>query len=111
MVDQPPPAVLILALNCRSNDPPLSVITSEHNNPRWLSELLASLRGQCFDYRDVLQQLLRQTMPLLQILGAVVREPDLPLSIFRDQNLERKVDSAAGRRQHQWSAGFRAAED
>jgi hypothetical protein len=43
--------------------PPLSEITFEHSNPG-LQELLAGLGRQCFYDGDILQQLLRQTVPL-----------------------------------------------
>jgi hypothetical protein len=50
-------------------------------------------------------------VPLLEILRAVVTDPHFSLSVFPDQDLQRKVDGAAGRRQHYWSAAFRVAED
>src|SRR6266852_1375380 len=83
--------------------PPLSETASEHDNSG-RPELLAGFCRQRFDYCDVWHQILWKAMSLLKILGTVIRQPDLALGIFPDQNLERKVDSAAGRRQHQWRA-------
>ena len=50
-------------------------------------QLFRSLRGQCFDYRDILQQVRRKAVPLLQVGRAVVGDPDLAVNIFPDQNL------------------------
>src|SRR5215813_10482289 len=45
--------------------------------------LLGYLRCQGFDNGNVLQQLGRQTVPLLQIVGAVIRNPDFSFDIYR----------------------------
>ena len=50
-------------------------------------------------------------MPLLQIGWAVISRPDSSLGILPDQNLKWKVDSATGRRQHDWSARFWISEN
>src|SRR2546426_10410212 len=83
--------------------PPLSETASEHDHSG-RPELLAGFCRQRFDYCDVWQQILWKAMSLLKILGTVIRQPDLALGILPDHNLEREVDSAAGRRQHQWRA-------
>ncbi len=44
--------------------PPISETTVEHHSPK-LRELLPSLGRQCFYDGDILQQFLRQTVPLL----------------------------------------------
>src|SRR5207237_7482948 len=78
-----------------------------HSRSLRISEFRPLFRGllrQCFDYVNVWQHLRWQVMPLLQIGQAVVSDPNFPLSIFPDQNLERKVDRATGRRQHHRSA-------
>jgi hypothetical protein len=45
-------------------------------------------------------QLLRQSVPFLQIRRAVVRHSDCPRAIFPDQDLEREIDGDAGSGQH-----------
>ena len=49
-------------------------------------------------------------MPLLQVGRTVVGDPSFSLSIFPDQNLQGKVDGAAGGRQHHGSACLWAPE-
>ena len=61
-----------------------------------MTKLLRRLRCQRLHHRDVLQQLRRYTMPLLQICRTVVGNPDFPIGIFPDQNLEREIDCNAG---------------
>jgi len=59
-------------------------------------DLLRRLDRQRLHHRDVLQQLLRYAMPLLQICRTVVGNPDFPIRIFPYQNLEREIDCYAG---------------
>jgi hypothetical protein len=77
-------------------------------SPRFLRTpgglLFRSLRRQGFDDSDVLQQFRWQAVSLLQVCRTVVTNPGLALSIFPDQDLQRKVDGAAGRGQHQRGA-------
>ena len=61
-----------------------------------LAELSGRFRCQRLHHCDVLQQLLRYAMPLLQICRAVVGNPDFPMGIFPDQNLEREINCYAG---------------
>ena len=56
-------------------------------------------------------KILRQAVPLFQVLGAVVGDPHLALRIFRDQNFQRQVDGRARSRQHQRRAALWIAED
>src|SRR6266403_1831930 len=76
-----------------------------------LKALFRRFRRQCFDDRDVWQQLRWQLVPRLQIDGTVVRDQNFSQNVFPDQNLERKIDRAAGRRQHHWSATFWVAKN
>jgi uncharacterized protein (DUF2141 family) len=60
--------------------------------------LLCDSFCQHFNHADVRQQFRRETVPLLQIGRANIRDPNLALAIFPDQNLEREIDRNAGRR-------------
>jgi hypothetical protein len=50
--------------------------------------LFHSLRHQRAHNRNILDQLLRHTMPLLQILRAIVGNPNLALAIFRHHRFQ-----------------------
>jgi hypothetical protein len=43
---------------------------------------------------------------LLQISRAVVRDPNLSVVVFPDQDLERQIDCAVGRGEHDGRSGF-----
>src|SRR5262249_49749804 len=75
------------------------------------SLLLGSRPRQGLDYSDVLHQVGRQVMALLQIGSAIVRDPNFSLHVLRDQYFERKVDGDGWRREHQGSSRSWAAED
>ena len=50
-------------------------------------------------------------MTILEILDGVVDDPDLPIFILGDQDLERKIDRDGGRGDHQGSTSFWITED
>ena len=87
-----------------------------HHQGAWRSTfsgtaLLSSGGGQRLNDGDIRHEIVRQPVPLFQILRAVVRDPHLALRIFRNQNFQRQVDGGARRRQHQRRAALRIAED
>src|ERR1700730_10327810 len=88
-----------------------SVRRKAYIGSRKVTPLLPSLGGQRFYHCDILQQVLRQTMSLLQIRCTVVANPDLGLQIVPHQDLERKVKGDAGRSQHQGCARLRTPEN
>src|ERR1700691_2068253 len=59
----------------------------------------------------ILQQLLRNAVPLLQIGWAIVGSPDPPASIFPNQNLHWQINRRAARRYHHRSAALGVPED
>src|SRR5205814_609970 len=59
-------------------------LASESNGRGTKAGLLTQLRYQCFHDANVLQQVLRQSVPLLQVGRGIVREPDFPLRILPD---------------------------
>ena len=50
-------------------------------------------------------------MPDLKVPRAIRGDPDFAVTILPDQDLQRQVDRDARRSDHEWSAGFRIAED
>src|SRR4051812_10221739 len=68
------------------------------------SRLFTGLGRQRSHYPDILKQLLRYVVSAAQVFSAVVGDPNLRVTVFPDQNLEREVDSAAGGGQHDRSA-------
>jgi hypothetical protein len=52
-----------------------------------------------------------ETMPLLQIFGAVVGEPDFLLGVLPDERLERQVDGNRRSGDHKRCSSFGTAED
>jgi hypothetical protein len=73
--------------------------------------LLLCLSRQCFYDGDILQELLRQTVPLHNVVRAVVRNPNFLLAIFPNKNLQRQVDGNAGSSQHQRCARLGTAKN
>src|ERR1700730_5791757 len=73
--------------------------------------LFRRLLRQCFDYRDVWEQLRWQVVPFLQVGSTIMSDPNFALSVFPNQNLERKIDGTARRRQHHGSARLWISED
>ena len=73
----------------------------------------SSLGGELDKFRDdpdVLGQLWSEPMPALQILGAIVRKPDLSLNVFRNQDLEGQVESRRRPGLHERSSSDGIAE-
>ncbi len=73
--------------------------------------LLTGLGCQSIYDGDILQKLLRQTVPLHYVVRAVVRNPNFPLAIFPNQNLQRHVDCNAGSSYHKRCACFGTAKN
>ena len=75
----------------------------------------AGLRRQSFNRRDVRNQLRRQPVPFRKVSRAVIGDPNFSVGVFAavfpHQDLERQIEGAAGRGQHQRSPGLGIAED
>src|ERR1700733_4029492 len=63
------------------------------------------------DAGDILQQVVGDGVPLLEIVRTVVREPDFAVRILPDKCFEGQVDGNGRRGDHQWRASFRVAKD
>src|SRR5262249_53762332 len=104
LAQQPRPA---FPLNCRGYWPPRNfpAVTAR---PGPL--LLCGLIAESLDSRDILQKCRRKTATRLQVLCRVVGDPDFAAGVFRDEDLQRKIESNAGRGLYERSAGVGAAE-
>src|SRR5277367_2987796 len=50
-------------------------------------------------------------MPFLQVFRAIVGNPDFPVLVFPNKNLQGEIDRNAGSSQHKRCSAFRIAED
>jgi hypothetical protein len=66
---------------------------------------------QRFDDRDVREQFDWNCVALLQVGRRVVRDPNLAVCIFMDQDLQREIERGAGGGEHDGGARLRASED
>jgi len=74
-------------------------------------ELLRSLRRQRFYDGNILEQVLRQAVPLFQIFGAGVGNPGLSMGVLPNQNLQREINGDARGSEHKRRASLGAAKD
>src|ERR1700722_2624549 len=73
--------------------------------------LLRNVGRQCLHEADILREIRRQPVPLRQIFRAVVGDPDFPLVILPNQDLEWQVDGNARCRDHKGSAPLWVTEN
>src|SRR6266853_5315935 len=73
--------------------------------------LLSGRFGQCFNCGNVLDKVVWQVMPFLQVVWTIVRKPTLAVGIFPHQNLQWEIDRKSGSSQHQRRSRLRIAKD
>ena len=73
--------------------------------------LLARSGGEGFHDGDILNEFPGQVVASLQVDGRVVGKPHSAVRVLPDEDLQRQIDGDARRGDHQWSPGFRVAED